>query len=79
MVGYAVEKYGVDPTRVYLTGGSSGAMMGNVLAATYPALFKAASLYSGVPAGCFVSQSGAVAQWNNSCSSGQSRASAEQW
>ncbi len=79
MVDYAITKYGVNRDRVYLTGGSSGAMMGNVLAATYPALFKAASLYSGVPAGCFVSSSGGVDQWNNTCSGGQSKASAEQW
>ncbi|KAG7285079.1 hypothetical protein NEMBOFW57_009699 [Staphylotrichum longicolle] len=63
MVGYAIDKYGVDRDRVYLTGGSSGAMMGNVLAATYPQLFKAASLYSGVPAGCFSKAS--AEQWGN--------------
>ena len=79
MVDYAIGKYGINRDRVYLTGGSSGAMMGNVMAATYPGLFKAASLYSGVPAGCFVSSSGGVDQWNNSCSGGSSKASAEQW
>ncbi|KAK3903372.1 Alpha/Beta hydrolase protein, partial [Staphylotrichum tortipilum] len=79
MVAYAIDKYGVDRSRVFLTGGSSGAMMGNVMAAAYPELFKAVSVYSGVPAGCFVSASGGVAQWNNSCSGGQSKASAEQW
>ena len=54
-------------------------MMSNVLAATYPDIIKAVSLYSGVPAGCFVSASGGVAQWNNTCSGGQSHASAQQW
>ncbi|KAI1873475.1 hypothetical protein JX265_005097 [Neoarthrinium moseri] len=79
MILYAIDKYKADPTRVYVTGGSSGAMMSNVLAATYPELIKAVSLYSGVPAGCFVSSSGGVDQWNNSCSGGQVKASSDQW
>ncbi|KAL2185300.1 carbohydrate esterase family 1 protein [Thermothelomyces heterothallicus CBS 203.75] len=32
MILHAVAEYGADPARVYLTGGSSGAMMGNVAA-----------------------------------------------
>jgi acetylxylan esterase len=79
MILYATTQYKADAGRVYVTGGSSGAMMGNVLAATYPDLIRAVSVYSGVPAGCFVSSSGGVDQWNNSCSGGQSKASAEQW
>lgn len=54
-------------------------MMTNVLAATYPELFQAASLYSGVAAGCFVSSSGGVDQWNNTCSGGSSTATAAAW
>jgi acetylxylan esterase len=79
MILYAIDHYKADKSRVFVTGGSSGAMMSNVLAATYPELISAVSLYSGVPAGCFVSASGGVDQWNNSCSGGQSRASADQW
>jgi len=54
-------------------------MMSNVLAATYPDIITAVSLYSGVPAGCFVSSSGASAAWNNTCSGGRSTATAEKW
>ncbi|KAI0007946.1 carbohydrate esterase family 1 protein [Xylariaceae sp. FL0662B] len=79
MILFAIDEYGVDPARVYVTGGSSGAMMSNVLAATYPELISAVSLYSGVAAGCFVSASGGVDQWNNSCSGGQSTATVEAW
>lgn len=79
MIGYAIDHYKVDASKVFVTGGSSGAMMANVMAATYPELINAVSLYSGVAAGCFVSSSGGVDQWNNSCSGGQSRATAEAW
>ncbi|PVI08297.1 carbohydrate esterase family 1 protein [Periconia macrospinosa] len=79
MIRYAVREYGVEEGRVFVTGGSSGAMMSNVLAATYPDLISAVSLYSGVPAGCFVSASGAAAAWNNTCSAGQSTASPQKW
>ncbi|OIW27805.1 hypothetical protein CONLIGDRAFT_682822 [Coniochaeta ligniaria NRRL 30616] len=79
MILYAIDKYKVDPAKVFVTGGSSGAMMSNVLAATYPELIAAVSLYSGVPAGCFVSSSGGVDQWNNTCSGGQAKATPEAW
>lgn len=54
MVTYALNKYSGDASQVFVTGSSSGAMMTNVMAATYPELFKAATAYSGVAAGCFV-------------------------
>ncbi|EKG15081.1 Esterase PHB depolymerase [Macrophomina phaseolina MS6] len=79
MVTYAISKYGADTSKVFVTGSSSGAMMTNVLAATYPELFKAAIVYSGVPAGCFVSASGGVDAWNSTCSQGKSIATPEQW
>ncbi|POS70836.1 acetyl xylan esterase [Diaporthe helianthi] len=79
MIKYAISQYKVDASRVFVTGGSSGAMMSNVLAATYPEQIQALSLYSGVPAGCFLSSSGGVDQWNSSCASGQVSASADAW
>ncbi|KAI1077998.1 carbohydrate esterase family 1 protein [Whalleya microplaca] len=79
MVYYTLDKYGGDATKVFVTGSSSGAMMTNVLAATYPELFAAGIVYSGVPAGCFVSSSGGTDAWNSSCATGQSTATAEAW
>ncbi|RDL34309.1 uncharacterized protein BP5553_07437 [Venustampulla echinocandica] len=55
MVTWAINKHNVDTSKCFVTGTSSGAMMTNVMAATYPELFKAAIVYSGVPTGCFVS------------------------
>ena len=49
------------------------------MAATYPDIFKAAIVYSGVPAGCFVSASGAVDAWNSTCAQGNSIATPQAW
>jgi len=53
MTRWAIETYNGDPEKVFVVGGSSGAMETNVLAATYPDLFKGAISYSGVPAACW--------------------------
>lgn len=49
----------------------------NVLAATYPDVFKAGSVYAGVPAGCFYT--GTVNGWNSECSGGQVVQTPEEW
>lgn len=77
MVKYTLQKYSADKSRVFVAGLSSGAMMTNVLASTYPDLFKAASVYAGVPAGCFYT--GTVAGWNDTCAKGQSIATQDAW
>ncbi|MEU5634057.1 PHB depolymerase family esterase [Streptomyces rishiriensis] len=77
MVGYARQRYNVDPARIVVSGFSSGAMMTNVLAAEYPDVFSAASAFSGVPAGCFATGDGS--QWNSQCSGGNIIKSAQQW
>jgi acetylxylan esterase len=47
------------------------------MAATYPELFAAASVYSGVPATCFYT--GTVDGWNSSCAQGQIIESQSYW
>lgn len=85
MVNYTLEKYGGDSSRVFVTGSSSGAMMTNVMAATYPGLFKAATVYSGVPAGCFSTgpatapAAGETPGWNSTCAQGNVVAAPEYW
>ncbi|KAJ7446565.1 carbohydrate esterase family 1 and carbohydrate-binding module family 1 protein [Mycena latifolia] len=79
MAAYAISTYDADPTRIFVTGTSSGAMMTNVLCATYPELWRAASVYSGVAAGCFASSFGGVDAWNSSCAEGQVSHTSAQW
>jgi acetylxylan esterase len=49
MVKYAIKNYGGDANRAFATESSSGAMMTKVLAGAYLDVFKAGSVYSGVP------------------------------
>ncbi|KAI1500269.1 acetylxylanesterase aceA [Biscogniauxia marginata] len=77
MVMYTLEQYNGDAKRVFVTGSSSGAMMTNVLAATYPGMFAAGVVYAGVPAGCFYT--GTVNGWNSTCSQGRIAESQEYW
>jgi acetylxylan esterase len=83
MVKYAISNYGGDANRVYMTGSSSGAMMTNVLAGAYPDVFKAGTLYGGVPDGCFYVSSAtanmATPGWNSQCSGGTLIKTAQQW
>ncbi|KAE8353516.1 alpha/beta-hydrolase [Aspergillus coremiiformis] len=79
MVTWAITKYNADAGKVFVTGTSSGAMMTNVLSATYPNLFAAAVAYAGVPAGCFVSASNQADAWNSTCAQGKSISSPEHW
>ncbi|KAJ6627701.1 Alpha/Beta hydrolase protein, partial [Mycena sp. CBHHK59/15] len=79
MVTYAISTYNADATRIFATGSSSGAMMTNVLCATYPELWRAATVYSGVAAGCFVSSTGGVDAWNSTCALGQIDDTQQQW
>jgi acetylxylan esterase len=57
--------------------------MSNVLAGAYPDVFKAVSVYSGVPDGCFAVAGSTPTQdppgWNNNCANGQTTKTAAQW
>ncbi|KAI1809302.1 putative acetyl xylan esterase [Poronia punctata] len=77
MVIWTLDKFHADASRVYAVGSLSGAMMTNVLAATYPDLFAAAVVYSGVPHSCFYT--GTENGWNSTCSSGQLNLTQEYW
>ncbi|PPR00091.1 hypothetical protein CVT24_008993 [Panaeolus cyanescens] len=75
MVRYAISNYGVDASRVYATGTSSGGMMSQVLAGAYPDLFAAISAWCGVPYGCFAGPN----MWNSQCSQGQLSKTGQAW
>ncbi|KAL4917169.1 Alpha/Beta hydrolase protein [Aspergillus aurantiobrunneus] len=79
MVTWTTEQYGADASRIYVTGTSSGAMMTNVMAATYPNLFAAGIAYAGVSAGCFYSEANGEDWWNSTCSQGESITTPEHW
>ncbi|TDZ44944.1 Feruloyl esterase B [Colletotrichum trifolii] len=80
MVRYALSRYAADPQKVFVTGTSSGCMMTNVLSATYPDLFVAASCYSGVAAGCLAGSPGSSPiSADPRCANGQVVKTGEQW
>jgi pimeloyl-ACP methyl ester carboxylesterase len=74
-VRYAIANWGVNPSRVFVTGTSSGAMMTSVLAGAYPDLFQAGAVDSGVAFGCF----GGPSAWNSQCANGQLIQTPAQW
>jgi poly(hydroxyalkanoate) depolymerase family esterase len=77
MVRWVVANRNGDANRVYATGASSGAMMTNVLLATYPDVFKAGAAFAGVPHACFATTDGS--SWNSQCANGQRIMTAQQW
>jgi len=80
MVKYVIDKYNGDPTKVYVTGASSGCMMTNVLMAAYPDVFAAGSCYSGVPANCLAGSPGSSPiSADQTCANGQNIKSGEEW
>ncbi|KAK1573016.1 PHB depolymerase family esterase [Colletotrichum navitas] len=80
MVRYAITRYNADPKRIFVTGSSSGCMMTNVLSATYPDIFAAATCYSGVAAGCLAGSPGSSPiSADPRCANGQINKTGAQW
>jgi poly(hydroxyalkanoate) depolymerase family esterase len=79
MVRYVLQTYDGDASRVYVLGGSSGAMMTQALMAVYPDVFRAGSARAGVAAGCWADGYSSSNQWSNNCAGGNTTKSAEQW
>src|SRR5688500_3950819 len=55
MVDHAVSEYGVDRTRVFVTGFSAGGAMTSVMLATYPDAFAGGAIVAGIPYRCSTS------------------------
>ena len=71
MVEYTLRQYGGDAGRVFAMGFSSGGMMTNVLAGSYPDVFAAGAAYSGVPHACFAgAESATPFSANQTCAQG---------
>lgn len=51
MIGRVVDNYDVDPSRIFITGLSSGGAMTSVMLATYPELFAGGAIIAGLPYG----------------------------
>jgi len=79
MTRYALCAYSGDPQRVFVMGGSSGAMMTQALLAVYPDIFKAGSARAGVPAGCWAEGYSDRNQWGGLCSGGNVHKTADEW
>lgn len=52
MVEHAVQRYGVDRRKVFVTGLSAGGAMAAVMLATYPEIFAGGAIIAGLPYGC---------------------------
>jgi poly(hydroxyalkanoate) depolymerase family esterase len=79
MVKYALNKYNGDAGRVYIMGGSGGAMLTQAMLAVYPDVFRAGAARAGVPAGCWADGYSDSNQWSNNCANGNTIKTAQQW
>jgi poly(hydroxyalkanoate) depolymerase family esterase len=71
MVNSTLEKYDGDASKVFAMGSSSGAMMTNVLAGSYPDVFEAGAAFSGIAFACASGQGTATPfSPNQTCAQG---------
>ncbi|MDB5590957.1 PHB depolymerase family esterase [Enterovirga sp.] len=73
MVDHAVAAYGVDPRRIFVTGLSAGGAMAAAMLASYPEMFAAGGIVSGLPYGA----AGNVQQALHAMFQGQGREATE--
>lgn len=79
-VKYVIQRYGADASRVFMVGSSSGGMMVNALAGTYPDVFAAGASYSGVAYGCLDGSPGASPfTADPTCANGEIRKTDAEW
>ncbi|AEO62008.1 carbohydrate esterase family 1 protein [Thermothelomyces thermophilus ATCC 42464] len=79
MVNYTLDKHSGDSSRVYAMGFSSGGMMTNQLAGSYPDVFEAGAVYSGVAFGCAAgAESATPFSPNQTCAQGLQK-TAQEW
>ncbi|HYF18058.1 MAG TPA: PHB depolymerase family esterase [Ramlibacter sp.] len=68
MVREVVQRYGIDPGRVFVAGLSAGGAMAAILGQAYPELFAAVGVHSGLPAGAARDLPGALEAMKNGAS-----------
>jgi len=60
MARSVIQRYGIDPKRVYVAGLSAGGAMAAILGQAYPDVFSAVGVHSGLPVGAATDVSGAL-------------------